>query len=90
MEIWWAVSDSSITAGTASVGSATVNPVTMTIGGQPATVIYSGLTAGFPGLYQVNVMVPGGITTGDAVPVVMTVAGQNQRDGHHGSALGEA
>jgi len=71
-----AVSDASIIAGTASAGSATVNPATVTIGGQPATVAYSGLTAGFPGLYQVNVVVPGGIATGDAVPVVMTVAGQ--------------
>ena len=54
----------------------TVNPATVTIGGQPAAVAYSGLTAGFPGLYQVNVLVPVGIATGDAVPVVMTVAGQ--------------
>jgi uncharacterized protein (TIGR03437 family) len=71
-----AVSDATIAAGTASAGSPTVNPATATIGGQPATVAYSGLTAGFPGLYQVNVYVPAGIATGDAVPVTITVAGQ--------------
>jgi uncharacterized protein (TIGR03437 family) len=46
------------------------------IGGQPATVAYSGLTAGFPGLYQVNVYVPAGIATADTAPVNITLAGQ--------------
>jgi trimeric autotransporter adhesin len=71
-----ALADGSISAGTASAGSATTNTTTATIGGQPATVVYSGLTAGFPGLYQVNVYVPSGIATGNAVPVTITVAGQ--------------
>ena len=71
-----AVSDATITAGTASAGAATVNTTTAMIGGQPATVAYSGLTAGFPGLYQVNLLVPAGIVTGDTVPVSITVAGQ--------------
>jgi uncharacterized protein (TIGR03437 family) len=56
--------------------STTVNPVTVTIGGKSAQVAFSGLTPGFAGLYQVNAVVPGGITTGDAVPVVLSVAGQ--------------
>jgi len=56
--------------------SQTVNPVTVTIGGQPAQLIFSGLTPGFAGLYQVNAVVPPGITTGDAVPVQLSVAGQ--------------
>jgi uncharacterized protein (TIGR03437 family) len=56
--------------------STTVNTVTVTIGGQPARVTFSGLTPGYPGLYQVNAVVPGGIVTGDAVPVVIGVAGQ--------------
>jgi uncharacterized protein (TIGR03437 family) len=54
----------------------TVNQVTVSIGGQPATVIFAGLTPGYAGVYQVNAVVPGGIATGDAIPVVMTVAGQ--------------
>ena len=56
--------------------STTVNPVTVTIGGQPATVAFSGLTPGFAGLYQINAVVPPGITPSDAVPVVLTIAGQ--------------
>jgi len=56
--------------------STTVNPVTVTIGGVAAHVAYNGLTPGYAGLYQVNAVVPAGITTGDAVPVVLSVAGQ--------------
>jgi uncharacterized protein (TIGR03437 family) len=56
--------------------STTENTVTVTIGGKPATVTFSGLTPGDPGLYQINAVVPSGIVTGDAVPVVISVAGQ--------------
>jgi len=35
------------------------------------------LTPGLAGLYQVNVAVPAGIAMGDAVPVVLSVAGQS-------------
>jgi uncharacterized protein (TIGR03437 family) len=55
--------------------SNTLNPVTVTIGGQDAPVSFSGLTPGFPGLYQVNAVVPAGVP-GAAVPVVISVAGQ--------------
>jgi uncharacterized protein (TIGR03437 family) len=53
----------------------TVNPVTATIGGVAADVLFAGLTPGFSGLYQVNMTVPGGVTPGGAVPLVLTVAG---------------
>jgi uncharacterized protein (TIGR03437 family) len=43
--------------------------VTVTIGGQPATVIYSIGSPGFVGLYQTAVTVPSGVT--GTVPVVM-------------------
>jgi uncharacterized protein (TIGR03437 family) len=56
--------------------STTVNTVTVTIGGQQAAVAFSGLAPGFAGLYQINVVVPSGITPGNAVPVVLTIAGQ--------------
>jgi uncharacterized protein (TIGR03437 family) len=55
----------------------TVNPVTVTIGGVAAPApSFSGLTPTLAGLYQVNVAVPAGIATGNAVPVTLTVAGQ--------------
>lgn len=44
---------------------------TVTIGGQPATVSFSGLAPGVVGLYQVNVTVPTNIGTG-LQPVVIT------------------
>jgi len=55
--------------------SNTVNPVTVTIGGQPATVLFAGLAPGFAGLYQVNVNVPSGVAPGASVPVILTTAG---------------
>lgn len=41
----------------------TNNPVTVSIGGQPATVLWSGLIG--PGLYQINVTVPASLSDGD-------------------------
>jgi adhesin/invasin len=38
----------------------------VTIGGVSANVLFSGLTPGLVGLYQVNVLVPAGISTGIA------------------------
>ncbi|MEO8100735.1 MAG: putative Ig domain-containing protein [Acidobacteriota bacterium] len=55
----------------------TVNTVTMTIGGIAAKVDFAGLTPGSTGLYQVNAVVPAGVTPGDRVPVVLTEAGQS-------------
>jgi uncharacterized protein (TIGR03437 family) len=56
--------------------STTKNPVTVTIGGQTATASFAGLAPGFPGLYQINVTVPSGAQTGNAVPITLTVNGQ--------------
>ncbi|HLK65772.1 MAG TPA: BACON domain-containing carbohydrate-binding protein [Bryobacteraceae bacterium] len=56
--------------------SKTDNHVTVTIGGVSAPVAFSGLTPGIPGLYQINTVVPAGVAPGDAVPVVISVAGQ--------------
>jgi uncharacterized protein (TIGR03437 family) len=49
----------------------------LTIGGQPAQVLFSGLAPGFVGLYQVRAVMPDGITPGGEVPIVLAVAGQN-------------
>ena len=53
----------------------TVISPTITIGGVPAAVLYSGLAPGFPGLYQVNVQGPNGVAAGDEVPVVLSLPG---------------
>jgi uncharacterized protein (TIGR03437 family) len=54
-----------------------VGPVTVTIGGIPATVLFAGLTPGYVGLYQVNVAMPSGVAPGGQVPVTVSVAGKS-------------
>jgi uncharacterized protein (TIGR03437 family) len=53
--------------------------VTATVGGADAQVLFAGLTPGFIGLAQVNVIVPAEAETGDAVPVVIQTAGVTSR-----------
>jgi uncharacterized protein (TIGR03437 family) len=48
---------------------------TVSIGGVSSVVTYSGLAPGFAGLYQVNVLVPASVTPGNAVSVVLSIAG---------------
>jgi uncharacterized protein (TIGR03437 family) len=62
-------------AASTSVLSYTDNPVTVTVGGKDAQVLFAGLAPGWVALYQVNVLVPPGITPGPSVPVVVTAAG---------------
>ena len=56
----------------ANITYQTTSTVTATIGGVPAKVLFSGLTATLTALYQVNVQVPSGVTPGNAVPVIIT------------------
>ena len=50
---------------------ATVVVPTVTVGGLPAKVIFSGLAPGFSGLYQVDLQIPVGVPAGDNVPIQM-------------------
>jgi uncharacterized protein (TIGR03437 family) len=59
----------------ASLVNTTGMPLTVTIGGQSAAVLFSGLAPGFVGLYQVNVTVPANAPSGNAVPLVLTIGG---------------
>ena len=59
----------------ASPLSMTTATPSVTIGGVPGTVSFSGLSPGFVGLYQVNVQVPAGAPTGNAIDVVLTIGG---------------
>lgn len=53
----------------------TVNTVTATLGGVPAKVLFAGLAPGFAQLYQMNILIPSGVTPGNAV-LLLTVSGQ--------------
>jgi uncharacterized protein (TIGR03437 family) len=50
-----------------------MSPIGLTIGGVQAQVMFSGLAGSLTGLYQVNAIMPDGVTPGDAVPVVLTL-----------------
>jgi len=50
----------------------TVVVPTVTIGGLPAQVLFSGIAPGNAGLYQINAIVPSGTQPGDNVPMVIT------------------
>ncbi|MBI3696509.1 MAG: hypothetical protein HY238_16920 [Acidobacteria bacterium] len=56
--------------------SQTANAVSLSVGGREARLLYAGLAPDFTGLYQINAVVPEGVTPGDQAPVVLTVAGQ--------------
>jgi minor extracellular serine protease Vpr len=49
------------------------NPI-VSIGNQPAQVVFSGLAPGFPGLYQVNVVVAANTPTGSQ-PITISIGG---------------
>lgn len=53
-------------------------PVTVQIGGKPATVTYAGTSGGLPGLDQLNVVIPDGVV-GPASVVVKTADGSTSR-----------
>jgi uncharacterized protein (TIGR03437 family) len=59
------------------LAASSVNP-SVTIGGSTATLIFSGLTPGSVGLYQVNVTVPGDAPTGNQ-PLVIALNGINSK-----------
>jgi len=56
--------------------SVTGNPVSVLMGGREAQVLFAGLAPGFAGLYQVNAVVPAGVSPSNDTPVTLTVAGQ--------------
>jgi uncharacterized protein (TIGR03437 family) len=67
-----------VPAGSAAPAAAlsnVVNPVTVTIAGVPAQVLFAGLAPGFAGLYQVNATVPAGVTAGMGVPLIVSESG---------------
>jgi uncharacterized protein (TIGR03437 family) len=66
----------------ASVYPKPVLPVSATIGGLPATVLYYGAAPGdVAGAFQLNVMIPSGVPTGPSVPVTFTVGTKTSKPG---------
>jgi uncharacterized protein (TIGR03437 family) len=80
--IWCAglgVTDPLIDDGQASLSdppAAVQSPVTVSIGGQPAEVLFAGIAPGLIGIYQVNAVVPSGIEHGASVPLTLSVSDQ--------------
>jgi uncharacterized protein (TIGR03437 family) len=67
-------------AGKPAEESPAANPkgeVSVTVGGMPAEVLEARLAPGHVGMYLVRATVPEGVAPGEAVPVVLTVAGQS-------------
>lgn len=60
-----------------SLSTTTSQPVVM-IGGQNAAVQFSGLAPGFPGLYQINVTVPAGLSVGNQ-SITVALNGQTSK-----------
>jgi uncharacterized protein (TIGR03437 family) len=52
-------------AGPSSPLSVTTNTIAAAVGGQAAAVTFAGLAPGFAGLYQVNLTMPSGLTSGN-------------------------
>ncbi|HXA52730.1 MAG TPA: IPT/TIG domain-containing protein [Candidatus Acidoferrum sp.] len=63
------------TAGTSgtlykSIGS----EITVLVAGKPGTVLFNGLAPGFPGLYQINVILPAGLANSGPLPLAIQTA----------------
>jgi uncharacterized protein (TIGR03437 family) len=52
----------------------------VTVGGRDAQVFFAGLSPQFPGVYQLNIAVPEGVPTGNAVPLQIIVGGITSTD----------
>ena len=71
--------NATIAAGAVSPSSplaSTRTPVTVNIGGKDASVFFAGLAPGFTSVYQVNAIVPAGLTPSAEAPLILTVLGQ--------------
>ena len=56
-------------------------PVTLTVGGYPAQILFAGEAPGFAGLLQINARLPGGFAPTGTVPVVLSVGAASSQPG---------
>jgi uncharacterized protein (TIGR03437 family) len=69
--------------GAAAGADSVVMPTpTATIGGQNATVTFAGLAPTFVGLWQLNIVVPTGLTAAGEYPLTVTAVGQTSNSGN--------
>jgi uncharacterized protein (TIGR03437 family) len=74
-------SDGAVTPYTQPFPMPLLQPVTVTIRGVDAQVLYAGAAPGYVnGLLQINVIVPATIDFGDHVPLVLTVGNSSSQD----------
>ncbi len=62
-------------AATRGCCDATTTMPLVTVGGQPATVQFSGMAPTLLGVYQINIPIPDNAPTGNAVPVFLNIGG---------------
>lgn len=58
-----------------------VDPVTVTIGGKQAVILYAGAAPGLAGVMQINVRLPRGIDPSNSVPVSVKIGASNSQEG---------
>ena len=56
-------------------------PVTLTVGGFPADILFAGAAPGFAGLLQINARVPTGLASTGNVPVVLRIGTASSQNG---------
>jgi uncharacterized protein (TIGR03437 family) len=56
----------------------TITKPVVTIGGKDAAVVWSGLAPGFAGLYQINVVIPSGVSSGNQ-PMTVSTGGRTSK-----------
>lgn len=62
-------------AGSVDPYSVATETVSVMIGGHPYVVLWSGLLPGYPGIYEIQIYVPGSRIQGNDLPVVVTAGG---------------
>jgi uncharacterized protein (TIGR03437 family) len=73
--VGWGATTPAAVIGSLAAGAANITgEFTLTVGGKPAQVLYAGLTPTYAGLYQINFIVPTGLTPGNQ-PIVLTING---------------